>query len=202
MEKNPIWLNKEKGICVKTVTIKGISNAESLHIKKDHFGNEILDEKGNPIPVDFVSTGNNHHVAIYKDAEGALQEKVVSFFEAVEKVNQGLPVIDTLYNKELGWKFLFTMKQNEMFLFPSEDFNPNDIDLYDNKNLSQISKHLFRVQKLTSKDYHFRHHLETSIEFNADSLRGITWRREGVNGVKNIVKVRLNHLGKIVHIGE
>lgn len=202
LEKNPIWLNKEKGICVKTVTIRGISNAESLHIKKDHFGNEILDEKGNPIPVDFVSTGNNHHVAIYKDAEGALQEKVVSFFEAVEKVNQGLPVIDTLYNKELGWKFLFTMKQNEMFLFPSEDFNPNDIDLYDNKNLSQISKHLFRVQKLASKDYHFRHHLETSIEFNADSLRGITWRREGVNGVKNIVKIRLNHLGKIVHIGE
>lgn len=202
LEKNPIWLNQEKGICIKTVTITGISNVESLHTKKDHFGKELLDINGNPIPVDFVSTGNNHHVAIYEDSEGNLQEKVVSFYEAVERVNQGLPVIDTLYNLDLGWKFLFTMKQNEMFLFPADDFDPNDIDIYDEKNLILISKHLFRVQKLSSKDYCFRHHLETSINFNDPALKGITWRRESPNGLRNLVKVRLNHLGKIVHIGE
>src|SRR5690606_39426646 len=39
------------------------------HYKKDHFGNDILDENGNKIPADFVSTGNNHHVAIYKEPE-------------------------------------------------------------------------------------------------------------------------------------
>ena len=201
LEKNPIWLNKSKGISIKTVTITGINNAEALHYKKDHLGKEILDENGQKIAVDFVSTGNNHHVAIYEDENGNLQEKVVSFYEAVERVNQNLPVIDKEYNSGLGWKFLFTMKQNEMFLFPSEDFNPKEVDLFDDKNLSLISKNLFRVQKIATKDYFFRHHLETNVEDNS-ALKGITWRREGLSGLKDIVKVRLNHLGKIVHIGE
>jgi CRISPR-associated endonuclease Csn1 len=64
----------------------------------------------------------------------------VSFYEAVERVNQNLQVIDKEYNSQLGWKFLFTMKQNEMFLFPSEDFDPKEVDLSDDKNLSLISK--------------------------------------------------------------
>lgn len=201
LEKNPIWLNKSKGITLKTVTITGINNAEALHYKKDHLGKEILDGNGKKIAVDFVSTGNNHHVAIYEDADGNLQERVVSFYEAVERVNQGLTIIDKYYNQGLGWKFLFTMKQNEMFLFPSEDFNPNEIDLFDDKNLSLISKNLFRVQKFTIRDYFFRHHLETTVEDNS-VLKGITWRREGLNGLKGILKVRLNHLGKVVQIGE
>jgi len=201
LDKNPIWLNKSKGIAVKTVTITGINNAEALHYKKDHLGKEILDENGKKIAVDFVSTGNNHHVAIYEDENGNLQEKVVSFYEAVERVNQGLTIIDKDYNADLGWKFLFTMMQNEMFLFPSEDFNPKEIDLFDDKNLSLISKNLFRVQKFTIKDYFFRHHLETTVEDHS-TLKGITWRREGLNGVREILKVRLNHLGKIVYVGE
>ena len=117
------------------------------------------------------------------------------------QVNQNLPIINKEYNSELGWKFLFTMKQNEMFLFPSEDFNPKEVDLFDDKNLSLISKNLFRVQKIATKDYFFRHHLETNVEDNS-ALKGITWRREGLSGLKDIVKVRLNHLGKIVHTGE
>lgn len=201
LEKNPIWLNKSKGISIKTVTITGISNAETLHYKKDHLGKEILDENGSKIPVDFVSTGNNHHVAIYEDEAGNLQERVVSLYEAVERVNQGLSIIDKVFNQSLGWKFLFTMKQNEMFLFPSEDFNPKEIDLFDIKNLSLISKNMFRVQKITTKDYSFRHHLETTVEDNS-KLKGITWRREGLNGIRNILKLRLNHLGKIVLVGE
>lgn len=40
---------------------------ESLHTKKDNFGNEILGPNGKTIPVDYVSAGNNHHAAIYID---------------------------------------------------------------------------------------------------------------------------------------
>lgn len=65
LEENPIWLNKEAGISIKRVTISGISTAESLHTKKDHLGREILNKSGRTIPNDFVSTGGNHHVAIY-----------------------------------------------------------------------------------------------------------------------------------------
>ncbi len=201
LENNPIWLNKAKGITIKNVTITGVSNAESLHTKKDHVGNEILNEKGNSIPVDFVSTGNNHHVAIYRDREGKLQENVVSFFEAVERVNQGISVIDKTFNQDLGWTFLFTLKQNELFVFPSDDFNPEEIDLLDPNNTASISPHLFRVQKIATKDYTFRHHLETTVE-NKRELKDKAYKRMGVSGLQNIVKVRLNHLGQIVHVGE
>ncbi len=198
LDKNPIWLNKEKGISIKRVSISGVKNVEVLHHKRDHLGNVILGEEGKPIPTDYVSTGNNHHVAIYKDEKGKLQEKVVSFYEAVANANAGFSIIDKEYN---GWQFLFTMKQNEMFVFPSEDFNPNEIDLEDEKNASLISKHLFRVQKISTKDYTFRHHLETSVE-NVEQLKGTAYKRLRLLSVENIIKVRINHLGKIVKVGE
>ena len=132
LDENPIWLNKEKGISIKRVKIHGVSTVESLHVKKDHFAEPILDQEGNEIPVDFVSTGNNHHVAIYEDEKGNLQEEVVSFFEAVIRKNQGLPIINK--NHSLGWKFLFTLKQNEYFIFDSYGFDPADIDLLDERN--------------------------------------------------------------------
>lgn len=202
LDKNPIWLNKEKGIAIKRVTISGVKNAEALHTKRDHLGNEILDGAGAPIPVDFVSTGNNHHVAIYVDEKGKLQERVVSFYEAVARVNEGLPVVDKTYNQHLGWSFKFTMKQNEMFVFPSEEFNPHEINLFDSKNRAIISKHLFRVQNFTTKDYFFRHHLETLIS-NISSLNEIIFhRKRNPEALKNIIKVRINHLGEIVSIGE
>jgi CRISPR-associated endonuclease Csn1 len=210
LDKNPIWLNQAQGVAVKSVTITGISNAESLHYKKDHFGNEIVDDSGNRIPVDFVSTGNNHHVAIYEDSDGNLQEKVVSYYEAVERVNQGLSIIDKEYKASLGWKFLFTMKQNEMFLFPNDDFNPMEVDLFDIKNFKIISKNMFRVQTISIvqygnsviRDFKFRHHLETSVN-DVKELQGITYKQiKSLEPLRKILKIRLNHLGKIVQIGE
>jgi len=219
LDKNPIWLNKEKGISVKRVRISGVKNAEPLHYKKDHFGNDILDEKEKKIPIDFVSTGNNHHVAIYSEPafdrknqpildeygnqKYNLQEKVVSFFEAVERVNQGLPIIDKTCNQHLGWQFLFTMKQNEMFVFPNEvtGFSPSEVDLLDPKNKKMISPNLFRVQKLATGDYWFRHHLETTVEVKSN-LKDVTYKRLSLVGIKGIIKVRINHLGDIVGIGE
>jgi len=210
LDKNPIWLNKEKGISIKRVTITGIKNAEALHYKKDHNGKEILDDSGNKIAVDFVATGNNHHVAIYKDENGNLQDNVVSFFEAVERVNQGLPVIDKTLNRDLGWQFLFSMKQNEYFVFPSDDFDPNEIDLQNPDNNSIISKNLFRVQTMSKveygnavvRDYIFRHHLETTVDKKKE-LQDITYiQLKSLARLNDIVKVRVNHIGQIVKVGE
>lgn len=99
LDDNPIWLNREKGISVKRVTIKGVSNAVALHDKHDNQGRLVLDRNGKKQPADYVSPSNNHHVAIYRDAEGNLQEYVVSFFEATMRANQGIPVIDRDYKK-------------------------------------------------------------------------------------------------------
>ena len=236
LDENPIWLNKEKGIAIKRVTITGLSNAESLHDKRDKEGDLILDENGNTQPVDFVSTGNNHHVAVYRkpkldkygqqitDENGELQyeleENIVSFYEATSRAILGLPVIDKEYRREEGWQFLFTMKQNEYFVFPRYDkegnmvFNPLDYDetWYKNPdNYSKISPNLFRVQKFSKvrannsyvRDYVFRHHLETTVTNNANELRGITWQRiQSCDKLGLILKVRVNHVGNIVSIGE
>lgn len=204
LEENPIWLNKERGIAIKRVTISGVSNAIALHDKHDHHGKKLLDSEGRPMPTDFVSTSNNHHVAIFRDAEGNLQEHIVSFFEATMRASQHLPVIERDYNKELGWQFLFTMKQNEYFVFPNEKtgFNPNETDLLDPKNYAEISRNLFRVQKLSSRYYVFRHHLETTVEEKKELL-GEKWKRiTAINKLNNIVKVRVNHIGQIVAVGE
>lgn len=222
LDKNPIY--HTNGQVIKRVRISGVKNAEPLHFKRDHLGNYLLDERGERIPVDFVSTGNNHHVAIYRDAKGNLQERVVSFMEAVLRKNYGLPLIfknpiediDLVLNKgikeelilsnlpEKDWELLFTMKQNEMFVFPNEQtgFNPQEIDLLDPQNKKLISPNLFRVQKFGVKDYWFRYHLETKIN---DDIKLNEWsykRRRNPQSISNVIKVRINHLGDIVHVGE
>ena len=210
LDKNPIWLNKEKGIAIKRVTISGVKNVEALHYKKDYFGKDILDDQEKRIPVDFVSTSNNHHVAIYYDEKGVLQEKMVSFYEAVQRVNEGLHVIDKSYNQNIGWEFLFTMKQNEYFVFPSNDFDPSEIDLLNPANNKLISPNLFRVQTIsivqygnsTIRDFKFRHHLETSVE-DKKELKDISFKQiKSLLPLVKTVKVRINHLGQIVKVGE
>ena len=210
LDENPIWLNKEKGIAIKRTTITGISNAIAMHDKKDKEGNLILDEQGKTQPVDFVNTGNNHHVAIYKDENGNLQENVIPFFVATERVSQGLPIIDKSYKNEDGWEFLFSMKQNEYFVFPNEkiEFNPSEIDLLNPDNYQVISPNLFRVQKLSTKNYVFNHHLETTAVTgetlkNKKQLSDITYRFiQSLPPIKDIIKVRINHIGQIVAVGE
>lgn len=233
LDENPIWLNREKGIAIKRVTITGINNAVALHDKRDKDGQLILDKDGNTQPIDFVNTGNNHHVAIYRkpklDKEGLplygndgeplyeLDEKVVSFYEATSRAVLGYPVIDKEYKKDEGWQFLFTMKQNEYFVFPQFDddgkivFNPLDYneEWYCNPdNYAIINPNLFRVQSISKvmygnsavRDYIFRHHLETTV---SSKLRGITYQQyKSLSFIPFIVKVRVNHIGQIVSVGE
>ena len=204
LDDNPIWLNKEKGIAIKRVKIRGIANGEPVRVKRDIKGNTIKDENGNPIPNDYVNTGNNHHVAVFRDKEGKLQEHVVSFYEATTRAILGYPIVDKMFRRSEGWEFLFSMKQNEYFVFPNEKtgFKPNEIDLMNADNWGIISPNLYRVQKFTTGDYFFRHHLETNVE-SENALRDITWKRiRSVQDLDGIIKVRLNHLGNIVAVGE
>ena len=176
----------------------------ALHDKRDNNGRLILDKDGKKQPTDFVSTSNNHHVAIFCDIEGQIQEHLVSFYEATARAIQHLPVVDRNFNKDKDWQFMFTMKQNEYFVFPNKEtgFDPKEIDLLNPKNYAAISPNLYRVQKLSSKYYVFRHHLETTVD-DKKELLGITWKRiRSLDNLRDIVKVRINHLGQIVNVGE
>lgn len=96
------------------------------------------------------------------------------------------------------------MKQNEMFVFPNPDtgFDPSAIDLTTPDNYALISPNLYRVQKIATNDYTFRHHLETNVETKA-LLKNIAYKRiSSRENLKGAIKVRVNHIGQIVEIGE
>ena len=204
LEENPIWLDDAHTLPLKRVTIAENFSLSAIHSKRDKDGKLMLDANNDPIPSDFVNLRNNHHIALYRDGEGNIQELVVPMFEALNRINAGLPAVDKNYHSSMGWRFLFSMKINEMFVFPDEacGFNLEEIDLLDPANASIISPHLFRVQKLSSCYYCFRHHLETEI-IDDKQLHGITWLRiQSLSKMEKAVKVRINHLGKIVATGE
>lgn len=208
LNENPIWLNEEKGIAIKRVSIYGASSVEPIHCKRDHRGEKMRGADGNLIGVDFIATSNNHHIAFYRDASGSVQDVAVSFIEATERARQDLPIVDKAYNAIEGWTFLFTMKQNEYFVFanPETGFDPHEIDLLDPQNAAIVSQNLYRVQSISKtesgRDYYFRHHLEAILN-NSRETFGLTYKRlRNLLFVNDIVKIRLNHLGQVVAVGE
>lgn len=197
--ENPIWLNKEKGIQIKSVTVFDESKVEKIR-------------NG------YVKTGGNHHALIYKNAQEKYIDKVVSFWEAVEIGKQNInetgkpyPIISRKNDDEHG-EFQFSIQINDLFVFDlKHSENPeteNKINFWDKKNKNLISKKLFRVQKISKNNagtfqVDFRHHLETSVIRNDVSLRGITWERFQSNEYfKKITKISVNHIGEIIKVGE
>ena len=200
LDENPIWQNREKGIAIKKVKVKGPNDVKSIHKKKNHRDEFIIDRDGAFVPTDFVQTNNNHHIAIYRDSNGVLQESVVSLFEAMERKREGLPVIDKSYNKEKGWQYVFSMRKNEYFVFPNKEtgFTPESIDLNDPSNRIEISKNLYMVQSISSTDYRFRHHHDATMK----TIDGVWKRYRSPQNLAGAIKVRINHIGEIVQVGE
>ena len=152
-------------------------------------------------PEAFVKPGNNHHIAIYAGADGKTYEHVVTFWHAVERKKHKLPVI--IENTNYAWEMvtdemsenfishlpqrnselLLSMSQNEMFILGMSDDDYNDA--LRNNNYALLSKHLYRVQKISKSYYVFRHHLETSVD-------------DKYNGVKN--EALSMHMGKLKSI--
>jgi CRISPR-associated endonuclease Csn1 len=203
LDENPIYLDEKKTTKLKSIKITGIANASALRPSHDHLGNPIVNEQGHPIQSNFINTGNNHHIAIYEDEAGNWHEEVVSHFEAVTRVNENLPVIQP--NSSNGYPLVFTLKQNDTFVFNNTEEISQALSTYE-KDYKTISRYLFRVQKISSKYYVFNHHLQTmavdgDMLKNQKALHGITHKlTQSVNQLKDLVKVRVNHLGEIVEI--
>ena len=200
LDENPIWFNREKGICIKKVIVKtNLKDPRPIHKKRDNKGNLLLDKNDKVQPSDYVQTNSNHHVAIYEDEQHELHEVVVSFFDAVERANQGLPIVDRMYNANKGWHFLFSLQRTECFVFPDEEagFNPSLIDLTSRANYALVSPHLFKVQAISEGDYRFRHHYDATKD-TSSTLKNVTWKRvRNPNGLKGVVKVRITKTGNI-----
>ena len=100
LEENPIWMNEEKGIAIKSVIVEtDLKDLTPLHRKED--GTEK----------DFVKPNNNYRADIYIDDKGELHDNVVSFFDAVQHSS----AVDS------SWRCLFSIKRNEYFVMPGKD---------------------------------------------------------------------------------
>ena len=139
----------------------------------------------------WVNPGSNHHVLIYRDYAGQLDEQVVTFWEAVERKRQGHPLYQL---PEKGKEIVATLQINDMFLLGLHD------DELDWEDEALLNKHLYRVQKLSSKFYEFRHHCEATIENSFDPYyHRINGFGEGKTGwlKYNPIKVFVSRTGKL-----
>ncbi|MFI3328525.1 MAG: type II CRISPR RNA-guided endonuclease Cas9 [Rikenellaceae bacterium] len=164
----------------------------------------------------YVKMGNNHHIAIYTDKDGKKKELCTTFWSAVERKNHKLQTVienpedlwDNLSNglsedflstlPEPTWKFDISLQQNEMFILglEKEGFD----EALRNNDYQLLSKHLYRVQSISSNDYWFRLHIETINDKSAEGKLAMKYYR--VKSIKalyelNPQKVYINLLGEI-----
>lgn len=178
-------------------------------------------------PIGFSKTGNNHHIAIYVDKKGKYQEIVTSFWQAVERKRYGIPVIiddpqavwDKLIDTDVpqafletlpkdDWQFITSLQVNEMFILGMDDVDYNIA--IEQGNYQKLHQYLYRVQIISTKDYCFRFHTETSVDDKYEGTRNPAISRQ-MNKLKrtksigsfwelNPHKVRINILGEITAV--
>ena len=174
--KEPLY--SAEGMEIKSVRcFTSLSENGVVPVKQDEQGRNI----------GYAKKGNNHHVAIYQDKDGQYQEMVVSFWEAVERKKYGVPVVitnpravwDSVMDKDLSqefleklpkddWTYILSMQENEMFVLCMEEDEFNDA--IESHNYAILNKHLYRIQKISSREYIFRYHTETKVD---DKYEGV-----------------------------
>lgn len=182
LENNPVWYNENHDIAIKSLNIQArASNLAALH------------ENSEGIKRDFVITGNNHHMAIYKTENGKAFDVVVSFWEAFERsqqseavVRQSMVVEGSDETAHLVTHFMI----NDLVLIDCDlsEINPNSLE-----GRKILSKHLYRVQSLSKGDVFFRHHLESKPD-NPNAVERITSMS---NLIQRVQKVHINALGEL-----
>jgi len=187
-----------------------------------------FDERGRAIT--FVQSGSNHHLAIYRTPKGKLVESIVSFWDAVNRARYGLPLIIKYPRKAMeqviqredipesvlsllppaDYESVEVFQQNEMAVvgLPEEELR-RAVDTQDYRTLSE---HLYRLKRISSKDYEFHYHLDTDDPDETDSskkkkkrVRNTSgripriYRIRGVGSLqkKNVHKVCIDLLGRI-----
>ena len=175
------------------------------------------DEQGDA--VGFVSPRNNHHLAIYRTPKGKLVESIVTFWDAVDRARYGIPLVITHPREVMeqvlqrgdvpesvlsllpssDWVFVDSLQQDEMVIIGLSDEELQRA--LETQDYRKLSEHLYRVQKMSSKDYYFRYHLETSVADDKNALGSIP-KFHRVRSLadyekRNVRKVRVDLLGRI-----
>ncbi len=105
----------------------------------------------------YVNLRKNHHVLIYRDENQDLKEEVVSFWEAIKRKKSGAPLYQ-MPNEDC--EMVTALHINDMFLLDVHDFD----EPIEEKPRDFLINHLYRVQKLSSCFYEFRHAYDNKLD--------------------------------------
>jgi len=177
MKKPEIFLPNKNGKPVPVLKVR---------MKENIGGAEQLKKDANQ----WVNPRNNHHVLIYKDYKDNLKEEVVTFWTVVERKRQGQAVYQLPLD---GKEIISTLHINDMFLLGLKEEEIN----WENPDYTILKEHLYRVQKLTSRDYFFRKHKSSTI--TDDDYKQIRGFGDGKTGWFNFmpIKVKISVSGKV-----
>ena len=211
LDDHPLYADDACKIPIKSVRCRtGLSAVVPLR----------YNEEGQAIG--FVKTGNNHHVAIYRDRQGNYHEIIVTFWQAVNRKRYGIPVIieqpSTLWEAisngsqqqippsvletlpEPEWTFVVSMQKNESFILGMEE------DDYQRamaeKDYIALGKNLYVVQNISSMVYRFC--LATTTIFDSKRMNKPDKRFFNIQSFqaffdKNPHKIKIDLLGEIVN---
>lgn len=213
LSENPLYTDKEHKIVVNSV--RCFTGLHAVQPLRRNSKNEAIS---------YVLTKNNHHVAIYTDENGDYKEMIYTFWQAVERSKYKLPLIikdvNALWNEirqrekdgehfpdELiqslpmpNWIFIESLQLNDMFVMDTDD------ETFENyiatNNYKEIGKSLYRVQSISTSDYFFRLHSDTtSITTQEAALSKRFIRIKSFKSYKNHNphKVHISLLGKIIN---
>ena len=186
---NTFFVVDESGIKQPQIFLPNKSGAPvpilKVRIKENIGGAEKLKEGINQ----WVNPRNNHHVLIYKDEKGNLNEDVVTFWTVVERRRTGQSAYQLPAD---GKEIITTLHINDMFLLGLKEDEIN----WENPDYEVLKENLYRVQKTSQNDYSFRHALTSSVNNKNEE------KRMGVKGVitNNAIKVKISVSGKIQKI--
>jgi CRISPR-associated endonuclease Csn1 len=102
----------------------------------------------------FVEPGNNHHYAIYQDANGKRSGDIVTLFEAYRRIRDKEPVIRRETND--GRTFVCSLQINELWLM---DLHPDEVEFENPAFQHVLVERLYRVQKISEGQITLLHHL-------------------------------------------
>ena len=213
LDEHPLYADKNHHIVIKSVRcFTGLAAVQPLRYNNDNK------------PISFVLTKNNHHVAIYADENGDYKECIYTFWQVVERSKYKLPLIikdphalwEEIRQRENSgekfpddliaslpspnWSFVESLQLNEMFVMDMDD-----VDLENNlsiNNYEEICRKIYRVQSLSTHDYVFRLHTDTTSSMTPETALIKKFIR--IKSFKSYIehkphKVQVSLLGKIIY---
>lgn len=203
IKSNPLIVDGKR--VNRVLIMESFRSAVPVRVKRNHKGDVILDAEGNPIPCDYVLPGDNHHVDFYITADGQPKSKIMTFMECINRINKNESPYDIHHKESEGWQYRLSLSKANAVIFadPDEGFFPASMTVEELQNHPMTSINLYYLQKMSGDLFVFRHHTDnnTAIDFELTDIK--LKNIGGAKGSKKLigmVKVRINHIGRITHI--